>query len=200
MAPDTVDTDLIEQELVGVLPGGKWILPHWQEGPYWLVIVQYAPDPNWQVQLVIEAIQPLVTGLPRWCHDLDTVTPVDVYALPQFLADLLRWHAGEELFLAEQAVGPFDTWPTAADAVRHLRELVGMTPEQGMEIYEDLEPVLEQALTTLTAAGPGALQALAGLDLDALAASEEWARQGMSLGDANGEVGALVALAARLDR
>ena len=107
-------TDPAHTALLAVLehswPGGQHILSHYQDGPYFLVIVEDAEDPHWVAQAVLDAYPAREVLI---CDYGQQYTFKDAYALPQFAADILSWYSdGDDLTVNhELTLGPFSQTP-----------------------------------------------------------------------------------------
>jgi len=165
-------TDPAHIALIDVLehswPGGRHILSHYQDGPYFLVVLDDAEDPHWVARTVLDAYparKVLVCDQyePRWAFK-------DAYALPQFAADILSWYSdGENLTVDhEMTLGPFDQVPGDDQILAAQGTLLGysLTGPGELAAHQRLQDALTAAgnrfgLDTLTAALANMTAALA---------------------------------------
>lgn len=147
----------LEHWLSKQLPGGKYILPHWDDGPYYLVPVLSSTDANWQARVVLDAHTPLTERLWIRAGWGEEMAQVRVYALSQFCTDTLTWHESEyELELHQDGLtGPYDTRPGPAELIAALDQIIGLPKP------EDRSEEMSAALTALRATAP--TEALAAL-------------------------------------
>ena len=155
-------TDPAHTALLAVLehswPGGQHILSHYQDGPYFLVIVEDAEDPHWVAQAVLDAYPPRKVLV---CDEQGWDAFKDAYALPQFAADMLSWYSdGENLSVDHELIlGPFDQMPGDDQILAAQGALLGF-PLAGLgelAAHQRLQDALTAAgnrfgLDTLTAA------------------------------------------------
>lgn len=119
------------------LPGGRWIAPHWKDGPWYLVPVLAAEDVNWQIRLILDAFPPLLENLPidnGW-----SLERPPIHAVPEFIHDTLNWHEDPETGLslfAESIIGPLDHEPTLADVLANLTAIMTMSRDDPGDIAE----------------------------------------------------------------
>lgn len=142
----------VEKWLTENLPGGEHILPHWQDGPYWLITVADAEErgTNWQAKLLLAAHTPLVRHLPVASYD--ELMTCDIYAVSKFVRDTLVWHTEEGgLQTGENPIGPFDERPGAERLLEALPGLIGLDSD----IYADVPAAdLERARFGIATADP----------------------------------------------
>lgn len=119
--PHNTARDDVEYWLKNTYPGGSWILPHWDAGPFWLLPI---PDPGAATggtRRLLAASSRVAKRMP--IHDGDSYSRADIYAVPNFTRDYL---------IATGAAAPelatfFPLLPGAGDLVAVLGELLGVT-------------------------------------------------------------------------
>lgn len=148
--PDIAKIEEAQHWLKEIWPGGQHVLPHWQDGPYWLVPMTRSSAESYHVSIVLDAHDPLATGLP-FEDGSGEFRPIEVYALGQFAKHMSEWYNepdvdGLELH-SEHVMGPYDAPPSAADVVAALPLLLNLDHAK-----EQAAPVLA-ALQGLDPAG-----------------------------------------------
>jgi len=151
----------LERILADHLPGGGHILPHYQDGPYYLIVIEDADKPHWVAEAILSAYTPRQVLI---CDMSEQYTLKDACALPQFCADMLEWHSDEYELTINQDLsqGPLAHLPDEAYILAMTATLLGHPPvcyagAVGADQRDDLtHHVLQDALS---AAG-----ALIGLD------------------------------------
>ena len=121
------------------MPGGKWIAPHYSDGPYYFVVVLGVDNPHADAAAALRAY-PVDYWLPAW----DTVSAfekVAVHAVPEFVRDLLHRHKdAAHLILDEDAqAGPYPWWPDDEDAAVLLPELLGHAGVPGDALHHAID-------------------------------------------------------------
>lgn len=109
-APTPDQHDRISEELKD-LPGAQFLRPHYLDGPYRIVMVKEAPDPNWQADAIMRAF-PAVRAPYQSLWDANTIDYADLYLLPELLADMLVWHESEYKLDLEHEILDLDSWDT----------------------------------------------------------------------------------------
>lgn len=145
----------VHQWLTAEMPGGKYIWPHWQEGPYFVVAATAVEDVNWQAQTILDA-HPSLATVPYW--DGIGLDCADLRAVSTFGCDTLHWHQGEgELTLTDSPpVGPLDAPPTPNNVLNHLPHILGIHEPDCADLVSKLAPDLH----TLQQGGAAALDVL----------------------------------------
>ena len=123
-APTAEQHDKIGDAL-STIPGAEFLRPHLIEGPYRIVGVEKAGEPNWQAEVILNAFP--AVRVPRKSYwDPTTVEYLDLYVLPKLLADIVEWH-GDEYKLEidnDTRFEEWDTWPLEAQWVDVLGDLI----------------------------------------------------------------------------
>lgn len=158
--------DDVERYLREHLPGGQWILPHWQDGPYRIVPVSSTRDAHREALLLLAAFTPLATSFPL--YNGFVVETADIYAVPHYVFQTLVWHQEEYgLTLELECVGDgtitYDEPPTEQAILDMLEDLTSV--DDGA--FAGHRDQLLSAIATLRAAGTDGLRAISVIDADA---------------------------------
>lgn len=143
-------------------PGGLWVLPHWQEGPFHLV-----PVGEFEGRARRGGAKKLLAASALVCADLpmydgDTYSAVDVYAVSDFVLHYLTRYGADDGAPDAHSLGPYDALPGASDLVQWLPELMALDSQYA-------GAAVEKALADLKVADPAeVLMALATFDPAAL--------------------------------
>jgi len=143
----------LEHILKHQLPGGGHILPHYQDGPYYLIIIEDAYAPHWVAKAIMDAYTPrriLIRDMG------EQFTLKDAYALPQFCADMLEWHSDEYELSVNQDLsqGPLDHLPDEADILAMMATLLGYPPvDVAGDVTVEVHPIHQGLQDALSAAG-----------------------------------------------
>lgn len=142
--------DVVERMILDQ-PGGEWILPHWQEGPYWLVPIDPAGTVPYDAQVIKEAHEPVLPLAPAF-DGIDVVS-CSVHAFSKYAWAVVQANEYEDEGLRplwDNLVGPLDAPPTPADVLAALPTLLGT---QDAKLASHKEQI-DAALAVLLAADP----------------------------------------------
>lgn len=139
------------QKMILKQPGGKWLLPHWQDGPYSLVPFDRHADMDERVRILLDAHDPLIKAIP--VVDEYNMCVGSVYAFSEYTLAMVKAYETEELGLdmvESNIVAPFPAAPTSQEIVECLPRLIGFENDVMAERRVAAEPLF----ATLRAANP----------------------------------------------
>ena len=158
----TVEQDTAIADVVRAAPGGKWILEHVHEGPYYLAVLRNTYEqPHWTVAPLLDTSTRFDVAIN---DDGLGVEDGRVYLLTEYARDLVMWWSDENGLRLDDdlTVGPFDDVPTHRDLANLLADLL---------TGADQESALRDTLRRCAAAGimldvPALLHQLTATDAD----------------------------------
>lgn len=146
-------------------PGGQYALPHYENGPFHLVVISLLRHPDRVTSAVLEAY-PALYQLPL--VELENVRRVTVHAVPEYVHDVLRFTAADGWFEIDhdqahaQQRGPFEQLPGDEQILALLSYLVS-DPMLDLDRPADWVPRSEAALAFTRAAAQGGPRAVINL-------------------------------------
>ena len=142
--PTPEQNDLLKEKLRPV-PGFKHFGDHLLDGPYRVVAVEKVHNPDWQAKTILDTFTPVTApALSYW--DGTKVANLDLYLLPELLADIVAWHAHEGYLEIDTDSNSesWPYWPTEDDWANYLAWLISTEDETSDEVQ-----ALTGAITTL---------------------------------------------------
>lgn len=142
--PTSEQHDKIKNEL-RVVPGFRYFADHLLDGPYRIVAVEKTNHPDFQAKAILDTIAPVnAPALSYW--DGTKVTFLDLYLLPDLLADIVTWHGHEDHLEidTESNSESWPCWPTEEDWADYLAWLISPEDETSDEVAS-----LTASITTL---------------------------------------------------
>ena len=107
--------------MLSELPGGQWISPHVNDGPWSIVAVTSYDEPSWQLNACLRAYPGIVP--PASLRD----EALSLHVVPAFIARMCQWHSVEEEALVDTETYGAALWevrPSAKQISEHLAQYV----------------------------------------------------------------------------